>query len=236
MARGFRNCDGWALPGWARLPRWSSAEERMLERMDLRGQVVYDVGAYRGAYSLFFSRQVGPAGRVVAFEPEARNFALLRRNLERNRVRNVMPLRMALGAERDLRTIYRLPGMPTTASLAEEARTPLRRARGQACVESLDDLLGTLALPQPHFLKIDVEGMELELLRGAVKTLRRLRPGLLIELHGCGRAHKGRRAAELAALLGPCGYTLLHAESGRMLRAESAGGVVVAGHIFAQSA
>ena len=235
MARGFRNCDGWTLPGWARLPRWSSPEERMLERMDLRGQVVYDVGAYRGAYSLFFSRRVGPAGRVIAFEPEARNFALLRRNLERNQVRNVMPLQIALGEERDLRTIYGLPGMPTTASLAEEARTPLRRARGQACVESLDELLGALALPQPQFLKIDVEGMELEVLRGAAKTLERLRPGLLIELHGCSRGHKRRRAAELAELLQPCGYALIHAESGRVVRGESEGGVV-AGHIFAQGA
>ncbi len=235
MAQGFRNWDGRALPGWARLPLWSSPEERMLERLELRGQVVYDVGAYRGAYSLFFSQRVGPAGQVVAFEPEARNFSLLRRNLERNRVSNVMPLQMALGAERDLRTLYSLPGMPTTASLAEEARTPLRRARGQACIESLDELLDTLALPQPQFLKIDVEGMELEVLRGAARTLARTRPGLLIELHGCSRGHKRARAAELAELLEPCGYALVHAESGRLLRGESADGVE-AGHIFAQAA
>jgi FkbM family methyltransferase len=232
MAHGFRNCDLRALPGWAHLPRWSSPEERMLEGLDLRGQVVYDIGAYRGAYSLFFSRQVGPAGRVVAFEPEAKNFKLLRRNLDRNQVVNAMPLRMALGASRSLRRIYSLPGMPTTASLADEARTPLRRARGEACVESLDALLDAVALPQPNFLKIDVEGMELEVLRGARRTLGRQHPGLLIELHGCSRRHKSGRAAAVAALLEPLGYALLHAESGQVLHGANAS-AFAHGHIFA---
>lgn len=233
MAQGFRNCDARATPGWARLLGWSSPEERLLENLDLDGKVVYDVGAHAGAYSLFFSRRVGPRGRVIAFEPQAASFAKLARNLQDNHIGNVMPLRLALGDEAGTRAIYMLPGMATTASLATEARTPLRRAAGETRIERLDALIAELSLPLPEFLKIDVEGMEVEVLQGALAMLARQRPALLIEAHGASRRHKAERVRQIAHLLLPLGYDLTHAETGQRIGRDD--DPIAAGHIFAQA-
>lgn len=233
MASGFHNCDGWTLPHWAHLPGLRSPEERLLESLPLQGQVVYDVGAFNGAYSLFFSKRVGEQGRVVAFEPRAAGYSTLLNNLERNRVRNVLPLQVALGAEAGERAIFMLPGMPTTASLAPEARTPLRRAAGTAQVARLDALVRGVPLPPPRFIKIDVEGFELEVLRGAQATLATHRPDLLIEIHGTSLHHKCDRTHAIGELLQPFGYSLLHAESGVQIRT----GVPApaSGHLFARA-
>ncbi len=208
----------------------------MLEGLELAGQVVYDVGAFTGAYSMFFSQRVGASGRVIAFEPRAESYATLVANLERNRIRNVLPLQVALGEQDGEHTLYMLPGMPTTASIAAEARTPLRRECGRARVDRLDALAEAVPLPPPRLIKVDVEGLELEVLRGAAQTLARHRPDVLVEVHGESGQHKLERITHLCALLRPLGYSLLHAESGEMLGATASGGRAVAsGHIFAHA-
>lgn len=232
MTRGFRAEGGMRLPAW--VPRCTSPEERLLDQLDLDGKVVYDIGAHTGAYSLFFSRQVGPRGTVVAFEPQSDNFAGLAQRLRRNGVSNVRALEVALGARAELRQLYALPGMSTTPSLAADARTLLRRRAGCVRVEALDQLVARLRLPLPHFVKIDVEGLEVEVMEGAADTLARSRPGLLIEVHGADREHKTRRVQELASLLGRLGYQITHAESGRIVTASWSG--AFSGHLFAQAA
>lgn len=235
MARGFKNAGGWGaaarMPAW--WPQWSSAEEKLLERLDLHGQVVYDVGAFAGAYALFFSRAVGAGGYVVAFEPQPENFGKLARNLALNQVHNVQALELALGASTGARPLFRLPGMATTASLAPDAHTPLRRHAGVAHMVRLDDLVSCMALPPPSFVKIDVEGLELDVLHGAEATLAQYRPGLLLEVHGASWRAKSERAATIAHLLEPLGYRLMHAESGRVFQAGAR--APAAGHVFAQA-
>lgn len=222
-------------PGWLRwlLPRWASPEERLLASLALRGRIVYDIGAFRGAYTLFFAAKVGAAGMVVAFEPQMDNFSRLRLRLERHRVANVRALPFALGARSETRTMYRLPAMVTTASLAAEARTLFRQRAGEARIEPLDRLRDTLHLPPPDFMKVDVEGLELEVLRGAADTLARFRPELLIEVHGEGRGPKAERVRQVAEWLEPLGYRLLHAESGRTVTA--ARPRVATGHLYARA-
>ncbi|MGH3184425.1 MAG: FkbM family methyltransferase, partial [Streptosporangiaceae bacterium] len=194
LARGFRTCDTWAPPAWVRWRGWSSPEERLLDSLDLANKVVYDVGAHTGAYSLYFSRRVGAGGQVVAFEPQALSFSKLTRNLRDNAIANVLPICLALGAADGTRPIYMLPRMFTTASLAPEARTPFRRRAGSTRVERLDGVIAARALPPPHFIKIDVEGLELEVLAGAAVTLARYRPCLVLEIHGANRHLKAAQA------------------------------------------
>lgn len=234
LTRGFRNCDARSWPRWARLPLFVSPEERLLLKLPLQGKVVYDVGAHTGAYTLFFSRQVGASGAVVAFEPHPRSHAILRRNLACNRIGNARALRYALGAASGSRPLYALPGMSTTASLAPEASTPLRRCVGAVEMEPLDRLVGRLQLPPPSFIKIDVEGMELDVLRGASDTLQRCRPDLLIEVHGASHRHKSECIRQVALLLAPWGYRLLHAETGAAVTAANAR--LGSGHLWASVA
>lgn len=233
LTAGFDVCDRRWFPHWRWLPHWASAEEKLLSSLELRGRVVYDVGAFSGAYSLFFSRQVGPAGTVVSFEPEPGAYARLTCNLSRNGVGNVYPLAIALGAENGARPMYMLPGMATTTSLAAEANTAARIYAGRARVEPLDLLLARLTLPAPDFVKVDVEGMEIEVLYGADATIEHHHPDLLIEIHGADRHGKRRRAAEIVRLLGRFDYAITHVESGRRLAPGSDD--IASGHLYARA-
>lgn len=235
LTAGFRNCDRLTVPHWAHLPDACTAEERLLSGLALADKVVYDIGAHTGAYSMFFSRQVGPRGTVVAFEPNPGTFARLRRNLEINRIANVRPLPLALGQEAAQRAIYMLPGMPSTASLAPEAHTRLRRRVAMAEVAALDTVAPELNLPPPDFLKIDVEGMETEVLAGATAMLRRWRPDLLIEIHGSGARGRQSQADRVALLLTRLGYRLTHVESRRAISPGRAA-AATAGHLFGRCA
>src|ERR1019366_3383573 len=81
-----------------RLGLMGASERAALRRLVRPGMTVVDVGANLGLYSVFLARQVGPAGRVVSFEPDPDLFALLRGNCAANAAANVEAYNMALGA------------------------------------------------------------------------------------------------------------------------------------------
>lgn len=147
------------------------------------GGVVVDSGAFIGRHTLQYARAVGPAGRVVAVEPFGENFRLLESNVRRNGYDQVTPVCCALGAangevtlffERESSTATTL--RPQSASAPRTTIVPLR---------TLDTVLGELDITRVDMLKIDVEGAELSVLRGAERTLRASPAAvLIIEMHG----------------------------------------------------
>jgi FkbM family methyltransferase len=183
-------------------------ELSFLSRVLQPGATFVDAGANEGLYALFASRLVGDRGRVVAVEPSSREFARLQRNVEQNALRNVRAHRVALGAQ------------PGTASLtiAEEAHAGQNtlgafayagvRAAGAetVTVQRLDDLLAAEGRPRVAAIKIDVEGSELAVLRGARETLRRDQPLLLLELSEPALASQGSSGAALGEFLSSLAY------------------------------
>jgi len=158
------------------------------------GDVVYDVGANVGFYSLLASALVGPAGAVFAFEPLPRNLAILRRHLALNRAANV---RVIAGAVADRPGVARFDtsGIPEMARLSDAGGLEVPTVR-------LDDLLAAGQIAPPAVMKIDVEGAEYAALCGARGLLARHRPALLLATHGA-EVH-GR----CCALLRELGYGL----------------------------
>ena len=147
------------------------------------GEVFFDVGANVGFYSLLASRIVQSSGRVVAFEPLPRNLAFLYRHLQLNHATNATISPVAC-ADR-LGTELFFPGENNALGrlaedTAEDKQTP-RNALLVATV-SLDDAVDRLGL-RPNVVKIDVEGAELRVLKGATRTLREARPSLLLSVH-----------------------------------------------------
>jgi FkbM family methyltransferase len=120
------------------------------------GDVVMDVGANFGLYSLYLSRTVGPKGKVIAFEPDPDNFALLCANLKANGCTNVLPFQYALGERAGDVELFQIEDNRGNLSLADLGQTgrsvtvPMRRA---------DEVLDGLGL-RPDVAKIDVEGAE----------------------------------------------------------------------------
>jgi FkbM family methyltransferase len=142
--------------------------------------VAYDVGTSYGYHTLFLSRLVGPQGVVVGFEPHPRDYGLLVRNLEANKLRNVRPVQVAVTASSgwaDFAT-FSYPGV--SHILTE--RTPEDAKVVRVAAVSLDDFVFAQGYQAPDFIKIDVEGGEDGVLRGAERLLREHRPVIVAEL------------------------------------------------------
>jgi FkbM family methyltransferase len=145
------------------------------------GQTVVDVGGHIGAFALMAARRVGPAGRVIVFEPSPDSLRLLRRNLERNDVPWVRLHETAL-AEKDGTTLLYTAAdgvdNPAADSLVEsEGRRPVT-----VTVRTLDAELASEGVGVVDHLKIDVEGAELRVLDGGPKALAAARR-VVMEIH-----------------------------------------------------
>lgn len=141
------------------------------------GDILFDVGANVGAYSLIAARQPAKI-RVFAFEPSFENYAALCRNVAHNRCESlVTPLPIALGARTGIDTFnyYALdPGsaLHTLGASIDYRGQPFEpKLRQQVVSMSLDDAVRVLGLPLPSHLKIDVDGTEMDVLQGAARTL-----------------------------------------------------------------
>lgn len=171
------------------------------------GDVVYDVGANIGWYSLLAARAVGASGKVVAFEPSLQNAALLRANAATNRLANVTVIPAAV-AERDGWATFEhrgslegsLSGDGDAGASSAGGAAPRRAVRGLSVVPvlALDSWIAATAQDPPGIVKIDVEGAEAHVVRGMSQTLRTVGPALVIELHGT--------QAEVADALEEAGY------------------------------
>ncbi len=171
------------------------------------GMVVADVGANIGIYTDFFADCVGPTGAVHAFEPDARNFALLAGGRPRPQV---TLNRKAVGAKTGEITLY------VSSALNVDHRTydsgEGRKAVTVSCV-ALDDYFG--AGQRVDFIKMDIQGFEYHALLGMDRVLRENRDvRLVMEYFPDGLAKSGGSAAQLRAFLCERGFTL-HGVSAR---------------------
>ena len=219
IARGLKRRGGLGFLAFSAPPL--TKEEQFLVDLNLTGQVVYDVGGHHGLYALFFARAVGPRGRVISFEPNTDSVSQIRGNLALNRFTHGEVRQTALGAEAGEKEFV-IPqgqrgGTSGDAELAAAYRAEVKTESIRVPVDTLDRQAQTL--PPPTFIKVDVEGMEIEVLRGARETLMRARPTLFVEIHGTTPESKRAHADGVIALLLAAGYRCQQVESGAWLDA-----------------
>jgi FkbM family methyltransferase len=149
------------------------------------GQVVYDVGANIGFFTIICARLVGPRGRVYAFEPMPESATTLRHNVAINSLDNAVVVEKAASSKTD-RAELLISDWSAFHALKAEGISPPEHARGAVAVETvtLDDFVSTGVGEPPDVVKIDVEGAELEVIRGMAALLSSRRPLLICELHG----------------------------------------------------
>jgi FkbM family methyltransferase len=148
------------------------------------GAVVYDIGANVGFLTLIAARLAGSNGRIFAFEPLQENFGLLEHNLQINGLANVISRNIALAAH-DGTEDFVVSANATFGGLATAAvKVENQVGRIEVQVRRLDSLVEQESLPLPNLIKIDVEGAEERVLEGAMQTIAKAKPVLLIELHG----------------------------------------------------
>lgn len=164
------------------------------------GDVVLDVGAQIGLYAIFFARWVGEGGRVVAFDPSPDAQKLMQRHVRENRLGDRISLvGSAVGAE-DGMAVFQAAGADAQNSLVSRSGDTVRRKSIQVPISRLDSYCSSHQI-RPNVIKIDTEGWELPILRGAGQLLRDESITWVVEMHPYAWTDAGYTRADFEALL-----------------------------------
>lgn len=168
---------------------WNPDEYRAFREAVRPGMTALDVGANVGGYALLLGQWVGTGGAVHAFEPAPTAYDGLVRHVALNDLEGVVhPVRLAAGARSSVTPMLvashgdsRLAAQSGSGQIGAGNRGP---ATIDVVVTTIDEYCEQFAL-EPGFIKIDVEGTELDVLRGARETIRRCRSrlALFVEMH-----------------------------------------------------
>lgn len=201
--------------GWLySVPYSGSFEEKETEYLRRNIQhdwVCFDIGACFGWYSILFSRIVGLAGQVHAFEPVPDNRECLMANLKLNEASNIKVNPFALGEELSTTKIY-VPFDGVSGSLRAHAK-PDDCKIIDIDVSTLDNYVNENDLTRVDFIKADIEGAEFLMLKGAEDTLRKYRPILMLEVQAHSSRLFGYEPEDLFQWLQGIGYRAYYVDS-----------------------
>lgn len=169
--------------------------QRAIRKYVATGDAVYDIGANIGYVSLSLAKQVGASGQVIAFEPVPPNVEQLRTNIENNQIRNIQVFDVA-ASDRCGEAVIRISRNLSMASLVWHRNNPSAVELVIKTV-AIDDLVAAGGLPEPKFVKIDVEGAEGMALFGMRRTLAAAKPVLFLECSEAGRERTWQLLREL---------------------------------------
>jgi len=177
-AMGARVC-GYKL---ARRP-YEENEWKFVSRFLKPGMTFVDIGANQGFYTILASKRVGSEGKVVAFEPASSELRKLRRNVFLNRCRNVIVEPQAVGKADGFTEFHvGLFSRGSFSSITRPAADVTSYERVTVPITSLNNYVATNKVASLDFIKIDVEGGELDVLRGGATVLERFRPVIMCEI------------------------------------------------------
>jgi len=158
-----------------------------------QGDVILECGGHHGCTAIVLSNWVGAGGKVVTFEPSPANCDIIEKNIRHNGLQNVILERKAVGAERGRITID-----------DESDSSVIMSGKGMeiemTCLDEYKHL-------NPTFLKIDVEGFEMQVLQGA-KNILATRPKLAVEIHTNNLSYYGASVQDLLGLIDVQNYKL----------------------------
>lgn len=181
---------------------------REYEKLIKAGDTVFDIGANIGAHTLPLARLVGPSGSVAAFEPTDYAFAKLERNLSLNPAlkARVTPVQALLVSQNDEEMPEAIPSSwSLRAPDPDEKIHPVHKGTyqslGNAVALRLDEWVENEKIPRVDFLKIDVDGFEIDVLKGALNTLKIFRPKIMMEFAPYVFEERGKKFSELIDLL-----------------------------------
>jgi FkbM family methyltransferase len=154
---------------------WVIGEVNEVYLKPKRNEVVIDVGAHYGFYTLLASRLVGKEGYVFAFEPSSRNFRRLSLNLQLNSIQNAKTFNFALGNFEGSARLYH-------SHYSGGHSIFFKRGTDSeiVAVKRLDNVVKQAGLERISLIKIDVEGAEKDVLEGALQTIKKCRPRITI--------------------------------------------------------
>jgi FkbM family methyltransferase len=177
------------------------------------GDTFIDVGAHVGYFSMLAAAVVGPAGRVISFEPDTSNYSHLLEHVERNSAAQVLPVPMAVGAEPRVADFFVNDdndgghGLWEVGSHPFNARSREARRTRKVFLTTLDDFVGSGGARRVKAIKIDAEGSETAVLAGARKLLEQHSvPFVVAEINRFALTAMGTSEAALRGYMTALGY------------------------------
>jgi FkbM family methyltransferase len=207
---------------------FETGERKFVHRFLQPGMTVLDIGAYYGLYTLTASALVGKRGRVIAFEPSPFQRKRFHWNLRLNRSQNVRVENLALGVSTNQQTLFSVSG--DSAGYASLRKPAIGEIFDPIVVQvtTLDEYLRNHRIDTVDFMKVDVEGGEMDVFKGAQELLRKkIRPVILCELEDVRTELWGYKAKDTAAFVESFGF--------RWFRPLPGGGLARLGDNCAQS-
>jgi FkbM family methyltransferase len=180
-------------------------DNRFLRTVLKPGDTFLDIGANHGTYSLNAATAVGASGKVIAFEPQPKLARLIRKSFEANALSQAEVLEIACSdtvGESDFFVPCNWSGEASLFQSDQEGEVQRNRVR----LAPLDDLIADRRLPGNVVLKIDVEGNEAAVLRGAQKTIARYRPYVHLEIGALSQSDTAPATEEPLRILVGMGY------------------------------
>lgn len=178
---------------------YEPAKHALIRRHLRPGMTFIDVGANKGDFTLLAARLAGNSGTVISIEPAPENHSVLQRSIELNDYTNIRVLQVAL-SDRDGTANLQIGSTSGSHTLSPEF-TGLRTVA--VPTRTLDGVVAEQQLGSVDMIKIDVQGLELAVLRGASQTLR-ANPGIILLLDLPKQSEKRRAIGEYLA---PFGFT-----------------------------
>jgi FkbM family methyltransferase len=151
-------------------------KQKAFQKALAAGHVVFDIGANVGFYTLLASALVQGEGHVYSFEPLPRNVDYLRKHIEINRIANCTVIEAAVSSA-DGKSHFDPSHCPSMGHLSPQGEIAVKTV-------ALDDVLRSKKIRPPDVMKIDVEGAELQVLRGSTHTMKVFRPTIFLATHG----------------------------------------------------
>ena len=183
--------------------------QKIIERYGCcRGYRCWDLGAHFGVYTVGMAMAVGSEGEVVGFEPEPASFKRLQHHVKMNSLKNVRLYNVAVSDADGFSEIllYKGAGATSTHLAYEDEDVSKALVRFKVPLVKLDTLVEGKEIRPPEFIKIDVEGHGAHALRGAIKTLTKYKPTIVISFHASQEIQGARH------LLEPIGYKSINFE------------------------
>lgn len=133
-----------------------------------KGDVIMDVGAHIGTFTVRAAAAVGPEGKIVAIEPEPDNLSLLRKNIRANKLQNVVILPKGAWSSKDRLKLFSKGSTGRYSLLHGKERNGFTEVE----VDTLDNMLRELRINKVDFIKMDIEGAEIEAYQGMKEILK----------------------------------------------------------------
>jgi FkbM family methyltransferase len=172
--------DDWVQQNVFFLGEYEPAELKAIKPYLKEDSVFIDVGANFGWYSLFSSFVIGNQGKVIAFEPFPENFRRLSQNISLNPNRKIIAENLAVGQQKGSLDLF-YNNQEQNLGMVSKNATPNSRKKNVPMI-AFDDYVSDNKIDKIDFIKIDIEGAELQALMGMKEVLRKLKPVLLVEI------------------------------------------------------